>query len=112
MEYVRGNGKDYDEWESFGNPGWGFETVLKYFKKSERFHNPQKLDVKIDKEYHGDNGKLWVMPTTKDLQGFHDVYIDAFINFKAEQYLIISVDCLSRTVESVHMVGKLTLLMS
>ena len=88
MQYVRGNGKDYDEWESFGNPGWGFETVLKYFKKSEKFHNPSRLNVKIDKEYHGENGKLWVMPTTQDTQGFHDIYIDAFkeIGYKDGDY--------------------------
>ena len=78
MQYVRGNGKDYDEWESFGNPGWGFDNVLKYFKKSEKFHNPRKSNAKVDQEYHGENGKLWVMPTTDDTQGFHKVYVDAF----------------------------------
>uniref|UniRef100_A0A0A9YGE8 Glucose dehydrogenase [acceptor] n=1 Tax=Lygus hesperus TaxID=30085 RepID=A0A0A9YGE8_LYGHE len=35
MLYVRGNKKDYDHWESQGNYGWGYEEVLKYFKKSE-----------------------------------------------------------------------------
>ncbi|KAF6204266.1 hypothetical protein GE061_002606 [Apolygus lucorum] len=35
MLYVRGNKKDYDRWESVGNYGWGYEEVLKYFKKSE-----------------------------------------------------------------------------
>lgn len=35
MMHVRGNRNDYDEWEAFGNPGWGFNETLKYFKKLE-----------------------------------------------------------------------------
>ena len=35
MLYLRGHKQDYDEWRDLGNPGWGFEDVLPYFKKSE-----------------------------------------------------------------------------
>lgn len=44
MLYVRGNPQDFNEWESFGNPGWGYEDVLPYFKKSEDFHR-YDLDI-------------------------------------------------------------------
>ncbi|MEM9734629.1 MAG: GMC family oxidoreductase N-terminal domain-containing protein [Pseudomonadota bacterium] len=35
MLYVRGHRGDYDEWRDLGNPGWGFDDVLPYFKRSE-----------------------------------------------------------------------------
>ncbi|XP_023338867.1 glucose dehydrogenase [FAD, quinone], partial [Eurytemora carolleeae] len=56
MLYVRGNRKDYDGWESQGNPGWGYETVLHYFKKSEDNRNPYLVQTK----YHSSGGYLSV----------------------------------------------------
>ena len=35
MIYVRGHASVYDAWERQGNPGWGYQSVLPYFKKSE-----------------------------------------------------------------------------
>lgn len=49
MLYVRGNWKDYAQWEAAGNPGWGPEQALYYFKKSEDQRNPYLSDNK----YHG-----------------------------------------------------------
>jgi choline dehydrogenase len=35
MVYVRGHRSDFDDWRAAGNPGWGWEDVLPYFKKLE-----------------------------------------------------------------------------
>lgn len=55
MLYVRGHSKDFDEWESWGNTGWGYEDVLPFFKKSESYNLAKEND-----EYHGKDGPLSV----------------------------------------------------
>ncbi|KAL4711925.1 hypothetical protein ACJJTC_006094 [Scirpophaga incertulas] len=57
MLYIRGNRRDFDRWESLGNPGWGFEDVLPYFKKSEDQRNPY---LAKDTRYHATGGYLTV----------------------------------------------------
>lgn len=52
MVYVRGHRWDYDHWENLGNPGWSYEEVLPYFKKSE--HNERFGET----EFHGAGGPL------------------------------------------------------
>lgn len=53
MIYIRGNPHDYDHWQGLGNPGWSYQDVLPYFKKSE---NQQRGAS----EYHGVDGELSV----------------------------------------------------
>ena len=54
MIYARGHRADYDHWASQGNPGWGWEDVLPYFKRAE--HNERGADA-----FHGTGGPLNVM---------------------------------------------------
>ncbi|XP_043257481.1 glucose dehydrogenase [FAD, quinone] [Colletes gigas] len=56
MLYIRGNRRDFDQWESFGNPGWGYKDVLPYFKKSEDQRNPYLARNK----YHSTGGYLTI----------------------------------------------------
>ena len=54
MIYIRGNRADYDEWrDDLGCPGWGFDELLPYFKRSE--DNERGAD-----EWHGAGGPLSV----------------------------------------------------
>ncbi len=59
MAYIRGNRKDYDGWAALGNPGWSYDEVLPYFKKSE--NNEQ-----IHDEFHGQDGPLNVCDVQSD----------------------------------------------
>ena len=54
MVYIRGHRSDYDHWAAQGNPGWGFDDVLPYFKRAE--HNERGADA-----WHGTGGPLNVM---------------------------------------------------
>lgn len=51
MLYVRGHRADYDHWAALGNPGWSYDEVLPYFKRSE--NNEQIRNV-----FHGQGGPL------------------------------------------------------
>ncbi|KAK2789871.1 hypothetical protein FQN53_001234 [Emmonsiellopsis sp. PD_33] len=63
MAWNRGNREDYDAWEELGNPGWGWEGMLPFFKKSETFVEPssaaqEKYGLEFDLKYHGDSGPV------------------------------------------------------
>ena len=51
MIYTRGHPSDYQHWKSLGNPGWGWDDVLPYFRQAE--HNEA-----FDNEWHGRGGPL------------------------------------------------------
>jgi choline dehydrogenase len=35
MVFIRGQADDFDDWEKLGNPGWGWQHVLPYFRRME-----------------------------------------------------------------------------
>jgi choline dehydrogenase-like flavoprotein len=71
MVYIRGQREDYDHWAALGNPGWGYEDVLPYFKKSE--HNERGADA-----WHGSGGPLNVMDL-RSPNRFGPVFVEAAV---------------------------------
>ncbi|MBX5088168.1 GMC family oxidoreductase [Rhizobium lentis] len=72
LNYVRGQAVDYDNWAAQGNPGWSYNEILPYFKRSERRIGD------ADERYRGRDGEL---PIT-DLDWHHpvsDALIDAAV---------------------------------
>lgn len=57
MIYIRGQQEDYNHWAALGNPGWNWNEVLPYFKRSE--DNARGADA-----FHGKGGPLHVQDLT------------------------------------------------
>ena len=70
--YIRGQPEDFDHWRQLGNPGWGFDDVLPYFRRSENQARGQS-------ELHGVGGPLCVSDATAP----HEL-CDAFVAAAAE----------------------------
>ena len=66
--YIRGQREDYDRWAEAGNPGWSYDEVLPYFKRSEC--NQRGADA-----WHGADGPLKV----SDIGARHPL-IEGFID--------------------------------
>ncbi|RNJ57061.1 hypothetical protein D7B24_006453 [Verticillium nonalfalfae] len=64
MAYVRGNRAEFDVWEGLGNPGWNWDTMLPYFKKSEKYFIPREdqlaAGASYEPQHHGFKGPLHV----------------------------------------------------
>lgn len=70
MVYIRGHSSDFDGWERLGNPGWGWQDVLPYFKRSET--NDLGGDA-----LRGGDGPLHVSTMERDLHPLCDTFIQA-----------------------------------
>jgi len=92
MYYVRGNKWDYDNWEKVGNPGWGYDDVLKYFKKLENVNDPR-----VTPGVHGNDGYMRLSYTSNSTY-FHASAIERMIREAAmEEGLPLVEDCSSNT---------------
>jgi choline dehydrogenase len=71
MVYIRGARADYDGWRDLGNPGWGFDDVLPYFKRSED-------NERGASDYHGVGGPLSVCDSRSNNR-MADAWVDAAV---------------------------------
>lgn len=75
MIHIFGNRRDFDGWASQGNPGWNFEEVLPYFRKSISC-SPEYIAKNGDK-YCGTDGPLRVRYYNYTVTDFEDVVLEA-----------------------------------
>ncbi len=73
MIYLRGSAYDYDEWERMGFKGWGYDSMLKYFKRSENQQRPKDVNNKKEKARivteHGDSIDVY-SPLDENYHGY------------------------------------------
>ncbi|KHN97260.1 GMC oxidoreductase [Metarhizium album ARSEF 1941] len=64
MAYIRGDKAQFDAWGRLGNPGWNWDTMLRYYKKVEKIFPPtpaqMRVGASIEPQYHGTSGELHV----------------------------------------------------
>ncbi|KAJ8115514.1 hypothetical protein OPT61_g2845 [Boeremia exigua] len=62
MAFDRASAADYNAWEQLGNPGWGWNGLLPYFKKSTTFTPPQltgkEFNITYDASFYGKSGPI------------------------------------------------------
>lgn len=70
MIYMRGQARDYDLWRQLGNPGWAWDDVLGYFKKSEDM-------LAIEPGHHHGSGGEWRVESPRVSWEILDAFADA-----------------------------------
>jgi choline dehydrogenase-like flavoprotein len=64
MTYLRAEAKQIDVWGQIGNPGWSWESLMPYYKKSEYIQQPTTTQLlygaSFDPATHGTSGPLAV----------------------------------------------------
>lgn len=70
MVFIRGQPEDFEDWKAMGNPGWGWDDVLPYFKKLET--NDQGGDA-----FRGAGGPVHVATMDRDLHPLCKTFIAA-----------------------------------
>lgn len=74
--FTRGFPNDFDEWEALGNTDWGFDKVLKYFKKFEKINIPE---LNSDTTFHNTKGPLNI-----EYSPYHSKLSDIFLKSSKE----------------------------
>lgn len=69
LVYVRGQDRDFDFWRDQGNPGWGYDDVLPFFRKAE--NQERGAD-----EYHGAGGPIGISDM-RDPRSVCTAFVDA-----------------------------------
>jgi len=64
--YVRSQPEDYDHWAQLGNRGWGWDDVLPFFKRAEKWTGEEA-------EIHGRGGHLTTSPMTEQPAACHAI---------------------------------------
>ncbi|HEV2675136.1 MAG TPA: GMC family oxidoreductase N-terminal domain-containing protein [Aliidongia sp.] len=70
MVHIRGQAADFDDWRDLGNPGWGWDDVLPYFRKSEDFAGGADA-------WRGAGGPLHVADVARDCHPLCQAYLQA-----------------------------------
>ncbi len=70
MVFVRGDRSDFDDWQQAGNPGWGFDDVLPYFRKLE-------CHARGETEWHGSEGPIHITPMRGATHPVSDAFLEA-----------------------------------
>lgn len=81
MIWVRGQRSDFDDWKAAGNPDWGFDDVLPWFRKIE--NHPAG-----DTEWHGASGPVGITP----MKGQTHAICDRFLAAARESQLPVTED--------------------
>ncbi len=70
MIYVRGEPREFDHWRALGNPGWGYDELLPYFKRMESY-------AAGDAALRGRDGPIGVTSLAEDPQPLGRAFVDA-----------------------------------
>jgi choline dehydrogenase len=70
MVFARGQPRDFDDWKAAGNPGWGWDDVLPYFKSFETYAGTPN-------DLRGTDGPLHVTDVSRQVHPLCDVFLNA-----------------------------------
>ncbi|XP_061713808.1 ecdysone oxidase-like [Cydia pomonella] len=94
MLHVRGNPEDFNSWAR-DNPGWGWDTALKYFIKSENMKDDKIMNSRFRK-FHGTSGPMGVTrisdPERNQLyfNAFRELGYEILLDANSDKQLVFS----------------------